>query len=159
MSWSSRAGRCVTWGRSERDLGLEHGNRLPDDPDPGDASLFEIQLHLDPSWTVNILPLHAPEGGAAQIMVQKAVVSEVYAEQAVRVAAHRILADAEGRAEHARFGEVVVVAGREGEDEVAGSTDLCRQGRQAGHVGLQMLQRLRSTHADQQPCAARAGDA
>ena len=75
--------------------------------------------------------------------LQEPELREVGAEQSVRVAAHRILGDAERRAEHARLGQVIRLVGREGEHEIAGRAELRRQRREARQVGLEVLERLR----------------
>ena len=97
--------------------------------------------------------------GALAVAAEEPESRQVGTEQPVRVAAHRILGDAERRAEHARLGEVVARRRGEREDEVAGGADLCRERRESRQVGLEVLERFRAAHPDQQPRAGRADDA
>jgi len=43
------------------DLGLEDGDRLADDPDAFDGTFLDIQLHVHPPRTVQLVSLHAAE--------------------------------------------------------------------------------------------------
>ena len=90
---------------------------------------------------------------------QQAQLRQVGAEQPVRVAAHRILGDPERRAEHARLNLVVRAGLAESKHEVPGGAELRRQRREAGEIGLEVLQGLGPAYPDQQPRTARADDA
>src|SRR5438309_2904832 len=142
----------------EHDLGLEYRYRLADDPDAGEGLAAEFKLDLDPSGPVQRVSLDAGEARALAAAREQLQLRQIRPEQPVGVAADRVLGDAERRAEHARLGQVVRGARREGEDEVAGRADLRRQRGEPGNVGFQMLEGLGPAHSDQQPRTARTDD-
>src|SRR4029077_9925656 len=136
------------------DFGLEDRYGLAADPYPGQFAVLELEFDLDPAGAVQRVPLYAGEACPVAAARQQPELRQVGTEQPVGVAAHRVLGDAERRAEHARLGQVVGGIALHREHEVAGGTDLRRQGGEPPQVRLQVLQRLRAAHADQQ---ARAG--
>src|SRR4029077_10411904 len=141
-----------------RDLGLEYRYRLAADPDAGQGFAAEFELDLDPSGPMQRVPLDAGKVRALAAARDEAQLRQIGPEQPVGVTADRILGDAQCRAEHARLGQMVRRARHQGEDEVAGRADLCRQRRKPCEVGFQMLERLGPAHSDQQPRAARTDD-
>src|ERR1700680_2429550 len=142
----------------KRDLGLEYRYRLAADPDGGQGFAAEFKLDVDPSGPMQRVPLDAGKVRALAAAREQPQLRQIGPEQPVGVAADRILGDAERRAEHARLGQMVRGARREGEDEVAGRADLRRQRREPCEVGFQMLEGLGPAHCDQQPRAARTDD-
>src|SRR4029077_11405767 len=142
----------------KRDFGLEYRYRLAADPDAGQGFAAVFKLDLDPSGPMQRVPLDAGKMRALAAARDEAQLRQIGPEQAVGVPADRILGDAERRAEHARLGQMVRGARREGEDEVAGRADLRRQRREPCEVGFQMLEGLGPAHSDQQPRAARTDD-
>jgi hypothetical protein len=139
-------------------LGLEDRHGLAADPHRRHARLGKLELHVHAAGAMQRVPLHAGKARAVAIAAQQPQLGEETAQQAMGVAAHRILGDAERRAEHARLSEVVGVAFQR-EDEVAGGTELGRQRREARHVRLEALQSLRGAHPDQQARSVLARDA
>src|SRR5215468_9855229 len=87
--------------RLELDLGFENRDCLAADPHAGQCVVAVFQLNLDAPRAVQAVPLDAAEAGARGVALQNAQVREVGTEQPVCVAAHRVLRDAERRAEHA----------------------------------------------------------
>src|SRR6266853_5341040 len=142
----------------EHHLGFEYRYRLADDPDAREGLAAEFELDLDPPGPMQRVSLDAGKTRALPAAREQPQLRQIGPEQPVGVAADRILGDAERRAEHARLGQVIRGARREGEDEVAGRADLRRQGREPCDVGFQMLEGLGPAHRDQQPCAARTDD-
>src|SRR5215469_11286774 len=126
---------------SDVDLGLEDRHGLAADPYRRRTRVRELQLHVDPARAVQRVALHPGEAGAIALAVQQPEVSEKPAEQAVRVTTHRILGDAERRAEHARLGEMIS-AGFQREHEITGGAELRRERGEAAHVGLEALECL-----------------
>src|SRR5580704_12249637 len=145
--------------RLQLDLGLEDRDRLAADPYPRQRLPGELQFHLDAPGAVQRVSLDAAEVGALAGLLQQTQLRQIGAEQTVRVAAHRVLVDAERRTEHARLGEVIAVFEGEREHEIAGGPELRGQGRQALHVGLQVLEWLGAAYPDKQARAGRAHDA
>src|SRR5207248_3014842 len=78
---------------------------------------LEFELDLDPPGPVERCALDAGEAHPIAAAIEQLQLREVRPEQAVSVAAHRILGDAERRAEHARFGQMVRGTRCQGEDE------------------------------------------
>src|SRR5260370_32253646 len=142
----------------KRDLGLEYRYGLAADPDAGKGVAAEFKLDLDPSGPMQRVPLDAGKVRALTAAREQLQLRQIGPEEPVGVAADRILADAERRAEHARLGQMVRGARREGEDEVTGRADLRRQGREPCDVGFQMLEGLGPAHSDQQARAAGTDD-
>src|SRR5919109_246503 len=139
----SAASNCgMTPCASELDIGLEYGHRLAADPDAAERVALEFELDLDPSGPVERGALDAAEAGALAVALEEAQVRQISPEQAVGVAAHRVLGDAERRAEHARFGQVVGGVRRQGEHEVTGRADLRRQRREPREIGFELLEGL-----------------
>src|ERR1700758_738129 len=85
----------------EDNLGLEYRHGLAADPDAGERGVAEFELDLDPAGAVQGVPLDADEASALGLAAEEPEMRQVGPEQPVRVAAHRILGDAECRAEHA----------------------------------------------------------
>src|ERR1700728_146618 len=129
--------------------GLEDRHRLAADPDALELAVREFELDLDASRAVQKVALDPREARASLLSREQSLLREVGAEQPVGVAAHRILGDAERRAEHARFDQVVVGAGGDREHEIARRPELRRQRREAAEVGLQVLERLGAAHSDE----------
>jgi hypothetical protein len=90
---------------------------------------------------------------------QQTVMQQVRAEQAVRVAAHRVFGNADCGAEHARLREAALDLRIEREHEVTGYAELRRERVEPVHVGLHLSQLLRGAHADQKTIARAADDA
>src|ERR1700720_2707625 len=141
-----------------RDLGLEYRYRLAADPDAGKGFTVEFKLDLDPAGPMQRVPLDAGKVRALAAAREQLQLRQIGPEEPVGVAADRVLGDAERRAEHARLGQMVRGARREGEDEVTGRADLRRQRREPCEVGFQMLEGFGAAHSDQQPRAARTDD-
>ena len=72
---------------------------------PSSLPCAEFQLHVDAAGAVHVMSLRAGELRGGARVRQQALLGEIGAEQAVRVAADRIFGNAERRAEHARLGE------------------------------------------------------
>src|SRR5205809_5423738 len=155
---ASRSAASNSGMTSEQDLGLEYRYRLADDPHACQGLAAEFKLDLDPSGPMQRVSLDAGEARALAAAREQSQLRQIRPEQPMGVAAHRILGDAERRAEHARLGQVVRRARREAEDEVAGRADLRRQSREAGEVGFQMLEGLGPAHPDHQPRAGLTDD-
>src|ERR1700747_1784628 len=109
MTLSAARSACIASGRaaSELDLGLEDRHRLTADPYTGELAAGEFELDLHAAGTMQRVSLHAAKARALAVAGEEPEPGEVGAEQPVRVAAHRVLGDAECRTEHARFGEVI----------------------------------------------------
>src|SRR5215468_10577413 len=86
--------------RLELDLGFEDRHRLAADPHAREGVVAVFQLHFHAPRAVQAVSLDAAEAGELGATLQDAEVCEVGAEEPVGVAAHRVLGDAERRAEH-----------------------------------------------------------
>src|ERR1700704_262095 len=157
-SASLSAGSNCGMASLELDLGLEYRYRLAADPHGGEGLAAEFEFDFDPPGPMQRVPLDAGKARALAATREQPQLRQIGPEQPVRVAADRILGDADRRAEHARLGQVIRGARREGEDEVAGRADLRRQGREPCDVGFQMLEGLGPAHSDQQARAAGTDD-
>src|SRR6185437_15630654 len=82
----------------QRDLGLENGYRLADDPDPFHAPVAKFQLHLDPARAMHRMSLDTGECRAPLPSRQQAAMRKVDAKQSMSVAADGILRNTQCRA-------------------------------------------------------------
>src|SRR4051812_47837492 len=77
----------------------------------------------------------------------------------MRIAAHRVFRNAQGRAEHARFGQAARHRVGQREHEKSRGAELRRKRGQSREVRLELLELVGAAHTDEQPGAGAAHDA
>ena len=120
------------------------------------GALIDLELHAHLSRPLHLAALAADEGGG--VLAELAEIPQIGGQHGMRVAADRILRDAERGAEHARFGRQFVRVSIEGEDEETFGAEFSAERQQSVEIRRESVQLPGIRDRHQQPAAALAGD-
>ncbi len=120
------------------------------------GALVDLQAHPDLPGPLHLIALPADESG--RFLVELTQVPQVGAEHRVRIAADRVLGNAQRRAKHARFGPNLVGISIDREHEESVGLQFIAERSQSLEIRRQIFEMTVIRHRHQQPAAALVRD-